>query len=115
MTLHSAKGLEFPHVFLVGCEEGILPHRRSLLEGDRAVEEERRLLYVGITRARQSLTLTSAAARRTHGQARPCQPSRFLNEIREAGLWERIEPKAGAVASEEEVRGLLQSFRERRR
>src|SRR6202008_2140981 len=64
ITLHSTKGLEFDHVFLTGLEEGICPHGRSMSEGDKGVEEERRLVYVGMTRARKSLTLTRAVYRR---------------------------------------------------
>jgi len=79
MTLHAAKGLEFPHVFLVGLEEEILPHRNSL-EGD-SLEEERRLCYVGITRARASLTLTYADQRKKYGEHMACEPSRFLKEL----------------------------------
>lgn len=79
MTLHAAKGLEFPHVYLVGAEEDLLPHRTSLESGD--VEEERRLAYVGITRAKSTLTFTWAAARRRYGETRECQISRFINEL----------------------------------
>lgn len=83
MTLHSAKGLEFPHVFLVGMEEGLLPHQRSVLDGGMSgIEEERRLCYVGITRARESLTLTYTKARMKWGKLRPSIPSRFLLEMR---------------------------------
>jgi DNA helicase II / ATP-dependent DNA helicase PcrA len=83
MTLHSAKGLEFPHVFLVGMEEGLLPHQRSILDGGGAgIEEERRLCYVGITRARETLTLTYAKGRMKWGKLRPSIPSRFLLEMR---------------------------------
>lgn len=83
ITLHSTKGLEFDHVFLTGLEEGICPHSRALLE-DKGVEEERRLCYVGMTRARKSLTVSRAVYRRVFGnerQMRESLPSRFLAEI----------------------------------
>jgi DNA helicase-2/ATP-dependent DNA helicase PcrA len=83
ITLHSTKGLEFDHVFLTGMEEGICPHGRSINE-EKGVEEERRLVYVGMTRARKTLTLTRAVYRRIFGneqQLRASQPSRFLTEI----------------------------------
>ncbi len=79
LTLHSAKGLEFDHVFIAGVEEGILPHRNSL-DADN-IEEERRLTYVGITRARRSLTLTYASQRRVGGEDVDTEPSRFLLEL----------------------------------
>ena len=79
MTLHAAKGLEFPNVYIIGMEEELLPHRNSI-EGE-AVEEERRLCYVGITRARRNLTLTFCAKRKQYGEYTPCQPSRFLDEL----------------------------------
>jgi ATP-dependent DNA helicase Rep len=87
MTLHAAKGLEFPHVFLIGMEEGLLPHRNSLEDG--AIEEERRLAYVGITRARETLTLTWARQRRQYGEKIDTTPSRFLDELPQGDL-ERI-------------------------
>ena len=95
MTLHSAKGLEFHAVFLVGLEEGLMPHSRSLASPD-ALEEERRLCYVGMTRAMERLHLSWAASRQVFGQRRLAEPSRFLDEIpREAleasGGWRRPE------------------------
>ena len=81
MTLHSAKGLEFPEVYMVGMEEGILPHKRSVADADSAIDEERRLCYVGITRAQHRLTLTLPLSRRKWGKARETVPSRFLYEI----------------------------------
>ncbi len=80
MTLHSAKGLEFPRVFLVGMEEGLLPHRRALDEAEATIPEERRLCYVGITRARDHLTLTRAASRKKWGKARATTPRGFSSK-----------------------------------
>ncbi len=80
MTLHSAKGLEFPTVVLAGLEEGLFPHSRSR-EDEAELEEERRLCYVGITRARKQLILTSAARRRVFGEYQSTEPSRFIDEI----------------------------------
>jgi DNA helicase-2/ATP-dependent DNA helicase PcrA len=80
MTLHSAKGLEFPTVVLAGLEEGLFPHSRSSSD-DQELEEERRLCYVGMTRARRRLVLTAAARRRVFGDYKPTEPSRFIDEI----------------------------------
>lgn len=80
MSLHSVKGLEFPIVFMVGMEEGLLPHSRALLEANE-IEEERRLCYVGITRAKEKLYFSYARTRFTYGYSSNCLPSRFLSEI----------------------------------
>ena len=79
ITMHSCKGLEFPRVFIVGLEEGLLPHSRSATEG--TLDEERRLFYVAVTRAMQSLAISHCAGRKKYGQATPCHPSRFLKEL----------------------------------
>lgn len=113
MTLHSAKGLEFPHVYMVGMEEELLPHRTSIEEDN--IEEERRLCYVGITRARQQLTLTLASKRRQFGEIVDCEPSRFISELPQDDLeWiqgkEQLqgeEKKAHAKASLANIRALL--------
>jgi len=99
MTLHSAKGLEFPAVFLTGLEEGVFPHARSL-EDPEEIEEERRLCYVGVTRARERLYLTYALHRRIHGYG-VGEPSRFLREMPEEHLTSlnaRSEPRGGVVS-----------------
>jgi DNA helicase-2/ATP-dependent DNA helicase PcrA len=81
MTLHTAKGLEYPIVFMIGCEEGIFPHMRAVESGD--LDEERRLCYVGITRAERDLYLTSARTRTVFGARNFGTPSRFIGEIPE--------------------------------
>jgi DNA helicase-2/ATP-dependent DNA helicase PcrA len=101
MTLHSAKGLEFDHVFLAGLEEGLFPHSRSLASEDN-LEEERRLCYVGMTRAKETLTLTRAVYRRIYGNelTQSSSPSRFLQEI----PGELIETAEGSLAEAGESR-----------
>jgi DNA helicase-2/ATP-dependent DNA helicase PcrA len=96
MSLHSAKGLEFPLVFLTGLEEGLFPHQHSLTDPPR-LEEERRLCYVGMTRARERLVLTQAELRRLHGNEHYTSPSRFLGEIPEE-LIQEIRAKPAATA-----------------
>jgi superfamily I DNA/RNA helicase len=79
ITMHSCKGLEFPRVYIVGLEEGLLPHSRSATEG--TLDEERRLFYVAVTRAMQGLVISHCAGRKKYGQLMPCHPSRFLKEL----------------------------------
>ena len=97
LTLHAAKGLEFLHVFMIGMEEGILPHKNSVDGGQ--IEEERRLAYVGITRAQRTLTMTSARQRTQFGETSSTTPSRFIDELPEDDL---IRIGAGIEASEED-------------
>ena len=102
MTLHAAKGLEFPVVFLVGMEEELLPHRTSIEE--ETIEEERRLAYVGITRARRRLYLTHARRRRRGGELVECEPSRFLDEL-PAELLERSGERSDTDPERKKARG----------
>ncbi|MDG6778964.1 DNA helicase Rep [Thiomicrorhabdus sp. zzn3] len=98
MTLHASKGLEFPHVFLIGMEEELLPHKQNL--ESPGLEEERRLAYVGITRAQQTLTMTYATKRRKYGEDMACEPSRFLEELPQDIL--KWEGKPGVELSQQE-------------
>jgi DNA helicase-2/ATP-dependent DNA helicase PcrA len=98
MTLHSAKGLEFPVVILAGLEEGLFPHSRSR-DDEEELEEERRLCYVGMTRARSRLVLTGAARRRIYGEYQSSEPSRFIEEV-PAELVERIVPSFSSAGSQ---------------
>lgn len=96
MTLHAAKGLEFPYVYMMGLEEDLLPHRNSIAAD--TIEEERRLMYVGITRARQGLTLTLAEQRKNGGQMKQMNPSRFLDELPATDIeWLGRKKPAGVV------------------
>jgi ATP-dependent DNA helicase Rep len=115
LTLHASKGLEFPHVFLIGFEENLLPHRNSIEEDN--IEEERRLCYVGITRAQRSLTLTLAKQRKQWGDNIACTPSRFLDElpedtIQKEGFGENCPERNEAKGKEtlSSLRGLLSGF-----
>src|SRR5438309_1085508 len=96
MTLHSAKGLEFPTVVLAGLEEGLFPHSRSR-DDEEELEEERRLCYVGMTRARANLVLTGAARRRIFGEYQSSEPSRFIDEV-PAELLDRMLPSYSSAA-----------------
>jgi DNA helicase-2/ATP-dependent DNA helicase PcrA len=113
MTLHAAKGLEFDNVWMVGLEEGILPHHRSLADGLNAIAEERRLAYVGVTRARKRLVLSMCLTRMKWGKSRPCRPSRFLYELtgqadkfsEEPPQPKNAPPRPGAKRSQRRGRG----------
>ncbi len=102
-TLHAAKGLEFAHVFLVGLEEGVLPHREAIDAGN--VEEERRLMYVGVTRAQQSLHLSWCRRRKRAGEVRAGQPSRFIGELAQEDLRYADMPLPAAEAAQEKADG----------
>ncbi|MBO4858838.1 MAG: UvrD-helicase domain-containing protein [Treponema sp.] len=106
MTIHASKGLEFPVVFIAGAEEGLIPHARSVEENGGDVEEERRLFYVAITRARDKLFITSCLKRRKMTMVADCEPSRFLDEI-PANLVEYHEPKE---FTQEESHEILSGF-----
>ena len=110
ITLHAAKGLEFPHVFLIGAEDGLLPHERSKSEG--TVDEERRLFYVGITRAMKSLTITHCRNRMKFGSAMSCRPSPFLKEIEgDSVLSESHEDIMSRPVAEEDLAASFASLR----
>jgi superfamily I DNA/RNA helicase len=108
ITMHSCKGLEFPHVYIVGLEDGLLPHSRSKLEG--TLDEERRLFYVAVTRAMQTLTITHCGGRKKYGQLVPCQPSPFLREL-PADLVEDASAKAKRPVSAEAGRDMFAAIR----
>ncbi|MGN6383186.1 MAG: ATP-dependent helicase, partial [Dyella sp.] len=100
MTMHAAKGLEFRFVFIVGCEEGTLPHEGAIDEG--RIDEERRLMYVGITRAKEVLTLSWSARTKRYGEIHNNQPSRFLHELPQDDLhWQGKDPEADKEAVRE--------------
>ncbi|QEH44433.1 DNA helicase Rep [Aggregatibacter actinomycetemcomitans] len=110
MTLHASKGLEFPHVFLIGMEEGILPHQTSIDEDN--VEEERRLTYVGITRAQQNLWFSLCKERRQFGELIRPEPSRFLLELPENDLqWERDKPPLSAEQQQVKTQSHIANLR----
>ena len=110
MTLHASKGLEFPYVFLIGMEEGILPHQTSIDEDN--VEEERRLAYVGITRAQQNLWFSLCKERRQFGELIRPEPSRFLLELPENDLqWERDKPPLSAEQQQAKTQNHIANLR----
>jgi len=111
MTLHACKGLEFPHVFLVGMEENLLPHRSSIDEDN--IEEERRLAYVGITRAQRTLTITLCKKRRRFGEVIDCEPSRFIEELPQEGLkWQGMGVEVPKEESQQRGRAHLANLRD---
>ena len=109
ITMHSCKGLEFPRVFIVGLEDGLLPHSRSAAEG--TLDEERRLFYVAVTRAMQSLAISHCASRKKYGQLIPCHPSRFLKEL-PPELVEEVEARDKIPVSQEIGKSLFDAMRE---
>ena len=109
ITMHSCKGLEFPHVFIVGLEDGLLPHSRSKVEG--TLDEERRLFYVAVTRAMQTLTISHCGGRKKYGQVLPCQPSPFLKELPEE-LVEHSDSKSKTTVGQESGKGLFAAMRQ---
>jgi superfamily I DNA/RNA helicase len=108
ITMHSCKGLEFPHVFVVGLEDGLLPHTRSKVEG--TMDEERRLFYVAVTRAMQTLTISHCGGRKKYGQLLPCHPSPFLKELPEE-LVEHSDSKSKTPVAPESGKNLFAAMR----
>ena len=108
ITMHSCKGLEFPHVFVVGLEDGLLPHTRSKVEG--TMDEERRLFYVAVTRAMQTLAISHCGGRKKYGQLLPCQPSPFLKELPEE-LIETSDSKSKTPVAQESSKNLFAAMR----
>jgi ATP-dependent DNA helicase Rep len=108
-TLHAAKGLEFGHVYLIGCEEGILPHRESVDNGK--IEEERRLMYVGITRAQKSLNISWCKKRKRAGETEICEPSRFIAELPADDVRHFGGPQADPEVSKEMARERMAQIR----
>jgi superfamily I DNA/RNA helicase len=108
ITMHSCKGLEFPHVFVVGLEDGLLPHTRSKVEG--TMDEERRLFYVAVTRAMLTLTISHCGGRKKYGQLLPCQPSPFLKELPEE-LVEHSDAKSKVPVAQESGKNLFAAMR----
>jgi superfamily I DNA/RNA helicase len=109
ITMHSCKGLEFQNVYVVGLEEGLLPHSRSKVEG--TLDEERRLFYVAITRAMQTLTISHCSGRKKYGQLLPCHPSQFLKELPE-DLIEHADEKAKAPVPADSGKNMFAAMRD---
>ena len=109
ITMHSCKGLEFPHVFIVGMEDGLLPHSRSKVEG--TLDEERRLFYVAVTRSMRTLSISHCSGRKKYGQLMPCQPSPFLKELPQE-LVEYADEKAKEPVAVDSGKGMFAVMRQ---
>ena len=114
ITIHSCKGLEFPHVHIVGMEDGLLPHSRSKDEyarGEKTLDEERRLFYVAMTRAMQTLSISYCSGRKKYGVLTPCYPSPFLKEL-PSELLEDAEEKARQPVAVESGKDMFATLRD---
>jgi superfamily I DNA/RNA helicase len=108
ITMHSCKGLEYPHVYVVGLEDGLLPHSRSKVEG--TMDEERRLFYVAITRAKRELMISHCGGRKKYGQVMPCHPSPFLKELPKH-LIEDAEEKGKQPVTQDRAKDMFAAMR----
>jgi len=108
ITMHSCKGLEYPHVYVVGLEDGLLPHSRSKVEG--TMDEERRLFYVAITRAKRELMISHCGGRKKYGQVMPCHPSPFLKELPKE-LIEDAEEKGKQPVTQDRAKDMFAAMR----
>jgi superfamily I DNA/RNA helicase len=107
--MHSCKGLEFPHVFVVGLEDGLLPHSRS--KAENTMDEERRLFYVAVTRAMETLAISHCGGRKKYGQLLPCHPSPFLKELPEE-LVEHSDSKSKTPVAQDSGKNLFAAMRQ---
>jgi ATP-dependent DNA helicase Rep len=109
-TLHAAKGLEYPYVYLIGCEEGILPHQQSI--DTDMIEEERRLIYVGVTRAQKELTISYCQERKTGGEIRLTERSRFIDEMGQDNVEDMVKRQHSKITNNEELKDRLQMLKD---